>query len=116
MAIGGNLGVEAYLRGAAGARELSSPAAALFSESNGRYIVEVRSEDRTTFETTVQEVPHGLIGRVRAEPILALFGAEPVLSTPPIPLTVNGGVDAPLLFLSVAALRRAWQGRAEQVE
>ncbi|MFH1927497.1 MAG: phosphoribosylformylglycinamidine synthase subunit PurL [Chloroflexota bacterium] len=98
MAIGGELGVEAYLKDVPGAVAIESPAAVLLSESNGRYIVEVRPEDREAFEATMKQIPHGAMGTTKQDPSLAVFGKD----------------NEPLLMASIAELRRAWRGPLEE--
>jgi len=46
----------------------------LFSESNTRFIVEVRPEHQKPFETLVKDIPWGLLGKVTSEPILKING------------------------------------------
>ena len=46
----------------------------LFSESNSRFIVEVRPEHQKQFETLLKDIPCGLLGKVTAEPILKING------------------------------------------
>jgi phosphoribosylformylglycinamidine synthase len=46
----------------------------LFSESNSRFIVEVRPEHQQQFETLLKNIPWGLLGKVTAEPILKING------------------------------------------
>jgi len=98
MTIGGELGVEVYLKDVPHSDTIESSAAILFSESNGRYIVEVRPEDREAFEAVMGKVPHGRIGTTKQELSLIVFGKD----------------DATLLTTSVAALRRAWRGPLEE--
>ena len=96
MAIGGGLGVDARILDVPGAEALGSESTALFSESNGRYVVEVRPEDREAFEGIVKEVPCAEIGITQEEPRLHLLGkaGEVIVST------------------SLDDLRRAWKGQA----
>jgi len=98
MAIGGELGVEVYLKDVPRADAIESPATVLFSESNGRYIVEVRPEDREAFEAVMEEVPYGRIGTTKQELGLTVFGKD----------------DEALLTTSVESLRRAWRGPLEE--
>ena len=46
----------------------------LFSESNTRFVVEVRLEHQKQFETLVKDIPWGLLGKVTSEPILIING------------------------------------------
>ncbi|MFP3896647.1 MAG: phosphoribosylformylglycinamidine synthase subunit PurL [Anaerolineales bacterium] len=69
----------------------------LFSESNGRYLVEVREEDVEAFDKMVRDIPHGYLGRVNRGPYLAVYGEE----------------KETLFSLSVEALVEAWRGHIE---
>ena len=90
--------MEVYLKDVPHAAAIGSSATLLFSESNGRYIVEVRPEDREAFEAVMEEVPHGMVGTTKQELSLTVFGKD----------------DETLLTTSVAALRRAWRGPLEE--
>ena len=46
----------------------------LFSESNTRFVVEVRPEHQKQFEKLVKDIPCGLLGKVTAEPLLTIYG------------------------------------------
>ncbi|NUO08403.1 MAG: phosphoribosylformylglycinamidine synthase subunit PurL [Candidatus Brocadia sp.] len=46
----------------------------LFSESNSRFIVEVRPEHQKQFEKLVKDIPCGLLGEVTPEPLLKIYG------------------------------------------
>jgi len=94
MAMGGGLGIEAHLWRAPGADRLESEAAALFSESNGRYVVEVRPEDRDAFEVCMSGTPCGVVGSTQREPRLIVLGAG----------------DRIALSVGLDELRRAWRG------
>lgn len=65
----------------------------LFSESNGRYLVEVREADREGFEARFSGLPCARIGRV----------------TDTRALSVRGGADT-LFTLSLSAIEHAWRG------
>ncbi len=69
----------------------------LFSESNGRYLVEVKKEDVGAFEEMVEDIPHGCLGHVNRGPHLAVYGE---------------GKET-LFSLSVEALEEAWRGHIE---
>ena len=65
----------------------------LFSESNTRFIVEVRKRDKKKFETIMKGIPIGLVGHVSDRKGLRIYG-------------LNGKkvVDAP-----IDTLKEAWQ-------
>jgi len=91
MALAGGLGAEIALD-----RLPELPAdALLFSESNGRYLVEVAPEQAAAFEALLAGLPCARLGRVTA-------AAE---------LVVKQG--ATLFALPVAQLERAWRGHLE---
>ncbi|MBC7236420.1 MAG: phosphoribosylformylglycinamidine synthase subunit PurL [Chloroflexi bacterium] len=67
----------------------------LFSESNGRYLVEVSPEDVDAFEALLADVPWARIGQVILDPRLVIQSCR------------DGGT---LFSLPLEALRRAWRG------
>lgn len=69
----------------------------LFSESNGRYIVEVKKEDGEAFEEIMKDIPHGHLGNVNRGPYLAFYGE---------------GKET-LFSLSVERLVETWRGHVE---
>jgi len=48
----------------------------LFSESNSRFIVEVKRENQKEFEKIIKGLPFGLVGCVIPQPYLKIFGLE----------------------------------------
>jgi phosphoribosylformylglycinamidine synthase len=95
MCIAGGIGAEAKTIGiprdwhAAHA----SDEAMLFSESSGRFIVEVRPQDAARFEATMGQVACGCIG---------VSGGDTV--------RIHGAAAEPLIALPVALLEQAWRG------
>jgi len=71
----------------------------LFSESNGRYLVEVAPEQAEAFEALLADTPFARIGETCAEPSLSV---------------VNGNGGGTLLNLSIDDLRDAWRGHIAQ--
>jgi len=69
-----------------------SPTALLFSESNSRFLCEVRPEDADLFETTLGGVPHARIGIVTDDGRLQITAQDTLL------------IDA-----HIADLKEAWQ-------
>jgi phosphoribosylformylglycinamidine synthase len=65
----------------------------LFSESNTRFIVEVRPEHQEQFETLVKDIPWGLLGNVTSEPTLK----------------INGLSKKPVVNENIYDLKEAWQ-------
>ncbi len=64
MAFAGGLGIEADLRGLPITDDCTRNNAQLFSESNSRYLVEVRPEDYDAFVKLMLNLPIGRIGKV----------------------------------------------------
>ncbi len=65
MALAGGRGLDLFLDDVPLAAGVTRPDVALFSESNGRWVVEVRTEDRAAFEAALAGVPCALAGCVR---------------------------------------------------
>jgi phosphoribosylformylglycinamidine synthase len=76
MAFAGGLGIEADLRGLAKSADCIRADTQLFSESNSRYIVEVRPEDFDAFAKLMLNLPFGNIGRVTKDRILTVKSAS----------------------------------------
>lgn len=72
----------------------------LFSESNGRYLVEVAPGDEGAFEALLDDVPHARIGRVVSDAAL----------------TVRDEMGDVLFSLPVEEIRRAWRGHLEEAD
>jgi phosphoribosylformylglycinamidine synthase len=96
MALGGRLGATVDLQGVNDALATTS---LLFSESNGRLLIEVAPEDAAAFEFALAGVQCIQVGAVASNPTLQISrGDEPILSLP------------------VYALVSAWKGETEQGE
>ncbi|OHB97718.1 MAG: phosphoribosylformylglycinamidine synthase II [Planctomycetes bacterium RIFCSPLOWO2_12_38_17] len=65
----------------------------LFSESNTRFVVEVRLEHQKQFENIVKDIPHGLLGKVSSAPFLKIYGLNNKL----------------IINESILDLKEAWQ-------
>jgi len=78
MAFSGELGVEAKLKNCTGNLKDSTglDSVMLFSESNTRFIAEVRKKDKNAFENLMKGVPVGLIGEVSGKKSLVIRGAK----------------------------------------
>jgi phosphoribosylformylglycinamidine synthase len=98
MALAGRLSASASLSQVplGGDREFTADWV-LFSESNGRYLVEVKREDVEVFEYMVQDIPHGRLGHVNRGPYLAFYGQG----------------EETLFSLPVERLVEAWRGHVE---
>ncbi|MFU8795755.1 MAG: AIR synthase-related protein, partial [Dehalococcoidia bacterium] len=93
MAFAGGLGMDIQLRQVPLGEPMSRDDFILFSESNTRFLVEVKAEDRAGFEDAMTGVDCAVIGRVTKGRRLQVFGlsGETVIS------------------VSLAELKEAWQ-------
>ena len=96
MVLAGGLGANISLADVPRSEPMANDEWLLFSESNGRYVVEVAAGRVAEFERIVAGVPHATIGVVG--------GTE---------LIVQGSGGGIAFSLSVAALRRAWRGHLQ---
>jgi phosphoribosylformylglycinamidine synthase len=94
MAMGGRLGVSAQLAGVPTTPDLQTDAEVLFSESSGRFVVEVAREHQPAFEALFVDMPLGRLGQVTEEQILQVAGLQGDAS----------------LSVDVPALVQAWRG------
>ena len=74
MAFAGGFGMTLNLSAVVTEGTINKNDTILFSESNSRFIVEVRPEHQKQFETLLKNIPWGLLGKVTAEPILKING------------------------------------------
>ncbi len=101
MAMAGDLGAEVHvasmpwLTDQAGSTDML-----LFSESNGRYLVEVREADRSAFESLIDGLPSACIGHVTAGRNVTVYGAE---------------TQAPEFTLALETIESAWRGHIAPV-
>jgi len=96
MAIGGGLGARVSLSAVPiGGEDRPQDAWLLYSESNGRYLVEVRSEHVERVEDLLRGIPHARIGEVTSDGRVVFESA---------------GDDGPVMALGVDRLRDAWNG------
>jgi phosphoribosylformylglycinamidine synthase len=72
MAFAGGLGIEVDLRGLPKSKDCCRVDAQLFSESNSRYIVEVKPEKYDAFAKLMLNSPFGQIGKVTEEKVLVV--------------------------------------------
>ena len=83
MAFGGELGVVADLEGIC-QENFVSPEVALFSESNSRFVCEVRPEEAERFEQLFSQLPCCRLGEVVAEQQLKLSCQQRILLEQPL--------------------------------
>ena len=93
MALAGGLGLELRLGDMPQDQELSDAALA-FSESLGRFIVEVTEADAPRFEATMAGLPCAYAGRVREDDRVVL----------------RGGDGQPVIEVALAEIEHAWRG------
>jgi phosphoribosylformylglycinamidine synthase II len=111
MAFAGNLGARVFLAQVPQAIEIdgeSATAVLLFSESNTRFLCEVREADAEAFEQAMAEVPHALVGEVVDTGKLEIIGIpRPIPDTRPDASTESA---APLVIhADLTTLKKAWQ-------
>jgi phosphoribosylformylglycinamidine synthase len=93
MALAGGLGLTLALSDLPCTPDVATDEMALFSETSGRFLVEVRPQDRAAFEAIFSGLPCACLGQVTGEPVLRFIGRR--------------GGD--LLTLPVSALKRHWK-------
>ncbi|WP_295103323.1 phosphoribosylformylglycinamidine synthase subunit PurL [uncultured Candidatus Kuenenia sp.] len=93
MAFAGGYGMELDLSQAVVESEITRNDTILFSESNTRFLVEVKPEHKIEFEAVMKDVPHGLLGKVRQEPCLKIIGLNNIT----------------IIEEDIYALKEAWQ-------
>ena len=76
MFFAGGLGGEIDLRKVPRSKDVSRDDVILFSESNSRFIVEVRPENRSSFEKAMNGIPCAVIGDVKAHDKLLIKGLK----------------------------------------
>jgi phosphoribosylformylglycinamidine (FGAM) synthase-like enzyme len=91
MAFSGGFGVDAKLESAP--CKIKKDSVILFSESNTRFIVEVRKEDKKAFEKLMKGVAIGLIGEVSAKK----------------DLSIRGAAGNKIIDIGIDELKKAWQ-------
>jgi len=93
MAFAGGYGMTLNLSAVVTEGQIHRNGTLLFSESNSRFIIEVRPEHQKQFETLVKDIPWGLLGKVTSEPILK----------------INGLNKKPVINENIYDLKEAWQ-------
>ena len=94
MSLAGESGLNISLAQLPGIENLSDDVVCCFSESNGRYIVEIKSEDKTTFERTMSNCSISCIGVVTDTKSFIIKGLQ----------------DREIIRTDVSDLERAWRG------
>ncbi len=94
MALAGGLGVTLELRAAPRSADLDGDVSLLFSESSGRFVVEVRPEKQRAFEELMAGLPWGCLGKTTGDGFFRLWG-------------LNG---RQIVQARVEELKSAWRG------
>ena len=97
MSLAGGLGMNAHLSRAPGASALPDDVTCCFSESNGRYAIEVTPDNAAAFEEIMREHPTARIGTVTEEPRFVVLG-------------LHGDV---VISAAVSELERVWRGECD---
>lgn len=98
MCIAGRLGMWLDLRQLPKSDGVNDNAVALYSESLGRFLVEVTPAQAQAFEITVTGIPHAVVGRVTTNNLFEVAGLE----------------GAPVIREKVEVLVRIWKGEGAQ--
>ena len=93
MAFSGGYGMALNLSAVATEGSICRNDTLLFSESNTRFVVEVRPEHQVQFEGIVKDIPYGLLGKVIREPVFTIYGLD----------------NKPVVNESIYDLKEAWQ-------
>jgi phosphoribosylformylglycinamidine synthase subunit PurSL len=96
MALAGELGLELSLSEAPGGVFLPDDATRCFSESNSRYLVEVKPKDADAFEEWLSGLPVARVGFVTSPPVFVVRGAG----------------EREVIRAEVSELESAWRGLA----
>lgn len=99
MAIGGGLGIDIDLAALPHGRAVDDSATAAFSESAGRFLVEIHPDREAEFAAALDGYPTALVGAVRSDQKLVLAGID----------------GAAYIATDVAAATTAWRGHLGSV-
>jgi phosphoribosylformylglycinamidine synthase len=98
MALAGGLGMELRLADLPCAAPLADATALAFCESLGRFLVEVRPENRAAFEDALAGHAFAPVGHVRADSLFVVYGLD----------------GKPLVETDVGALEQHWKNKEGQ--
>jgi len=93
MAFTGDYGIDLYLKDVSRAKSMLRNDFILFSESNSRFLVEVKEKRRRDFEASIEDVAFSVVGRLKREKRLLVHGID----------------DKTIVDVSLAELRNAWK-------
>ncbi|AEE14852.1 Phosphoribosylformylglycinamidine synthase 2 [Thermodesulfobium narugense DSM 14796] len=74
MSFSGNFGVRIQLKDVVCGESINKDEIILFSESNGRFLVEVKPENQEKFERVMEDSTYSIIGKTCEEPYLTIKG------------------------------------------
>jgi len=98
MALAGDLGLEMRLADVPRTAEADRDDVIAFSESLGRFVVEVAPKDAPEFETRLAGLPFARVGQVRGDDRVRMIGLD----------------RRPVVDTDLSALDRAWRGHLER--
>ncbi|OHB93324.1 MAG: phosphoribosylformylglycinamidine synthase II [Planctomycetes bacterium RIFCSPHIGHO2_12_FULL_52_36] len=93
MSFAGGLGMELGLGAVPIEGDIKGEDTLLFSESNSRFLVEVRPQMVGAFEKALKGIPYGLLGKVKKEPVFVIKDRH----------------DRTLIHEGIYSLKEAWQ-------
>ncbi len=93
MAFTGDYGIDLYLKSVPRQENMERDDFILFSESNSRFLVEVKEKRREVFEALMEGVAFSVVGKVKLEKRLLVYGID----------------DSTVVDVSLAKLRNAWK-------
>jgi len=93
MVFTGDHGIDLYLKNVTRPKSMQRNDFILFSESNSRFLVEVKEKLRRDFEDLMEDVAFSVVGRLKREKRLLVHGID----------------DQTVVDVSLAELRNAWK-------
>ncbi len=93
MAFSGDLGMDIDLKDAPKDTSIDKTYKLLFSESNSRFIVEIKKENKRAFEKMIKGVPFGFLGELKEDKKLKIKGLD----------------GSPAIDIDIDLLKEAWQ-------
>ena len=111
MALAGGLGAALDLRAAPRSPDVEENASLLFSESSGRFVVEVRPGKQRAFEKLMAGLPCGCLGETTGDGLLRLRGLNGSAEASTLSSAeALAEVGRPIIRAGVEELKSAWRG------
>lgn len=98
LAFSGGLGLSLDLRSIARSEDVRDSASALFSESNGRFLVEIKPGRESDFESSLSGIPHSKCGTLTLESAFRVTGLDAAVVVETDIDTLKNAWQAPLIF------------------